>query len=177
MNDSADHPDQQKRLWRQYLAGSQPDSTDLSALDPNLLAAYLDGSAKLEQIEYRLASDPALLEELIELRQLCDLESTAVAPALLSRAKNLLSTQTTPSIRFQPAQPSLYTWWRRVQWAAAAAAVMLACLTGYSVGRITSHSKQRVETLVASNTSLDMEELISGPTLAISLPINGQNGR
>ena len=168
MTEATDRDNQQSRLWRQYLDRAQPASPDLSALDPNLLAAYLDESAKpeqIKQIESRLALEPALLEELIELRQLHDLKPAEVSPSLLERAKALA-----------PAPKLIrHTWWRPTRWAAAAA-VLLACLAGYSVGRNTFQGQQYAETLVSARLSQEMEELISEPTLAISLPLNGKNG-
>ena len=170
MGEAMDHDNQQSRLWRQYLAQAPPASPDLPALDLNLLAAYLEGSAnpkQLEQIESCLASDPALLEELIELRQLGQLKPAEVCPSLLERAKAL--SPATKLIRHSWASPT--------RWAAAAAAVMLAGLAGYSVGRDTFQGQQYAETLVAARASQEMQELISEPSLAISLPLNGNNGR
>ena len=180
MNEVMDQDNQQRRLWRQYLAQAQPKSVDPSALDSNVLAAYLDGTAKsdqVEQIESRLAWDPVLLQELIELRGLGDLESVAVSPSLLTRAKDLMAAELTRKAGPQPSETILYAWWRRFRWAAAAAAVLLACLGCYTVGRVTFRGQQRAETLVASNASLQMEELISDPTLGIVLPVNSNNGR
>ena len=180
MNEVMDQDNQQRRLWRRYLAQTQPQSADLSALDSSVLAAYLDGTAKpdqVEQIESRLAWDPVLLEELIELRELGNLEPAAVSPSLLSRAKDLMAAQPTRKTHPQLSETILYAWWRRFQWAAAAAAVLLACLGGYSVGQGTSRVQQRAETLVASNASWQMEELISDPALGIVLPVNSNNGR
>ena len=169
MSDVMDQDNQQSRLWRRYLAQAKPASTDLSALDLNLLAAYLEGSAKpeqIEQIESRLALDPALLQELIDLRQLGDLKPAKVPPSLLERGKAL------------PQSPKLilHSFWRLTRRAAVAAAVLLACLGGYSVGRDTFQGQHYAETLVAARASQEMDELISEPTLAISLPLNGKNG-
>ena len=180
MNEAMDQDNQQRRLWRRYLAQAQPESADLSAPDSNVLAAYLDGTAKpgqIEQIETRLAWDTALLEELIELRGLGDLKPDAVSLSLLSRAKDIMVAEPTHKTGSQLSETILYAWWRRLQWAAAAAVVLLACLGGYSVGRVTFRGQQQAETLVASNASLEMEELISDSTLGIVLPVNGNNGR
>jgi len=180
MNEVMEQDNQQRRLWRRYLAQAQAESAGLWALDSNVLAAYLDGTAKpdqVEQIESRLAWDTALLEELIELRELGNLEPAAVSPSLLSRAKDLMAAEPTRKTHPQPSETILYVWWRRFQWAAAAAAVLLACLGGYSVGRVTFSGQRQAETLIASNASLEMEELISDPTLGIVLPVNSNNGR
>ena len=180
MNEAREQDNQLRRLWRQYHAQDQAGSDDLGALDSNVLATYLDGTAKpdqVEQIESRLAWDTALLKELSELRELGNLEPAAVSPAILSRAKDLMAAEPTRKTQPQPSETILYAWWRRFQWAAAAAAVLLACLGGYSVGRVTFRGQQRADTLVASNASLQMEELISDPTLGIVLPVNGHNGR
>ena len=181
MNEAMDQDNQQRRLWRQYVAQVQvrPESADFPALDPNVLAAYLDGTAEpdqVEQIEARMASDPALLEELSELRQLCGPVPAAVSASLLSRAKTLALTKLVPKTPRQLSQPSTYTWWRHLQWAAVAAAVLVTALAGHSVGGATFRGQRRAESVISSRASLDMEELISEPTLGIIVPVNGNNG-
>ena len=180
MNEAMNQDNQQRHLWRQYHAQDQAGSDDLGALDSNVLATYLDGTAKpdqVEQIESRLAWDTALLEELSELRELGNLEPATVSPSLVSRAKDLMAAEPTRKTQPQPSETILYVWRRRFQWAAAAAAVLLACLGGYSVGRVTFSGQRQSETLVAANASLGMEELISDPALGIVLPVNSNNGR
>ena len=150
----------------------------LPPLDPNLLAAYVDGMAgqeEVELVEARLASDLALLEELIELRGLCHLKPAPISASMLNQAKALVLAQVT---RKTHSQPPLYTWWRHLQWAAAAAAILLACLGSYSIGQVTFRNQQWADSLAASRVSLEIEELISEPSLDIMLAaVNGRNER
>ena len=162
MSGALDSDNQDRTLWRQYAARAQ--NSHAPQIDTNTLAAYLDGSAEpkeVELVEARMASDPDFVDEIMTLRQIADLESTPAPPELLSRAKAL---------------PHRHVWRPRMQWVAAAAAVMLASLAGYNVGHGTVHAHQRAQSVVSSRAPLEMDELISEPTLAIFLPINGENG-
>jgi anti-sigma factor RsiW len=162
MNGPLDSDNQDRALWRQYAARARNPQTP--QVDANTLAAYLDGSAEpneVELVEARMAVDPAFVDQVMALRQMADLESTPAPTAVLSRAKGLTRR---------------HIWRPRMRWAAAAAAVMLASLAGYNVGHGTVHAHQRAQSVVSSRAPLEMDELISEPTLAIFLPINGKNG-
>ena len=179
MSESPDKDNQQSWLWRQYLAKVRPESQKLPALDPNVLAAYLDGTAKptdVAGVEARPVSDPGLLEELIELRGLRDLKPVAVSASVMNRAKAVPATKLAADTGRRLAQPSTYTWWRYLQWAAVAAAVLLSALAGHSVGGATFRGQHRAQSVVSSRASLEMEEFISEPTLGIIVPVNGNNG-
>ena len=152
---------QDRSLWAQYTARARSDSPAPPPLDPNLLAAYLDGSAEprdVELVEARMAADPALLDEVMALRQIADLESTPAPRAVLNRAKALAHR---------------HTWLPRMRWAAAAAALLLACLMGYSTGQ--GYRNARVSG--SMQASLEFDQLISEPAMGIILPLNGSNGR
>lgn len=179
MCESVDHDDRQSRLWQQYLAKARPESQNLPVLDPNVLAAYLDGRAKpaeIVQVETHLVSDPGLLEELIELQGLSHLKPAAVSPSLLSRAKALAPSKIAGNTRRQLSQPSTYTWWRHLQRGAVAAAILVSAFLGYNVGGATFRGQHRAQPVVTSRASLEMEEFISEPTLGIIVPVNGNNG-
>ncbi len=168
MNEKNQQNSDEKRLWRLFAAKDQSQPV-LSDLDPNLLAAYLDGNAnttQVEQIESLMASDPALLDELIELRQLQNAGPALVQPAFLDQLKAL-----------KPAQPATVALrqtgaWQRFHWAAAAAAVVFACVGGYSVGQTTFQDRNAAQTSITSQASLEMD----GFTLALVLQPNGSNG-
>jgi anti-sigma factor RsiW len=158
------HPDE-KRLWQQFSVQEQIQPV-LSDLDPNLLAAYLDGqadAAQVQQIESVIASNPVLLDELIELRSVQDAGPALVPESLLDRAQALLAPQQT--IR----RTSL---WQRLQWTAAAAAVLLACVGGYAIGQTTFEAQRTVEASVRSQATLEL----GGVGLAVILQPNGSNG-
>ncbi len=170
MNDRNQQYSDENRLWRQFAVQDRAQPI-LSDLDPNLLAAYLDDKADLaqvQQIEALMASNPALLEETIELRRLQGAGPALACQALLDRAKAL-------------APPAVLTadqtsWWQRLQWVAAAAAIFVACLGGYSLGRFTFRAQGLAEALVAADISRDVEAIVTEPTLAIIVWPNGQNG-
>lgn len=162
------HPDEE-RLWRQFAAQDRAPSA-LSDLAPNILAAYLDGKAdttQVEQIEALMASDPALLEQIIELRQLQDAGPAMVSQAFLDRAKALTAPQQT-----YPAAGRQAGAWQRFHWAAAAAAVVFACLGGYSIGHTTFQGQRSAQVSLSSQASLELD----GFTLALILQPNGSNG-
>ena len=165
MTEPLDSDIQNRQLWREYLAEEDLQLSDLPDLDPNLLAAYLDGSAQsaeIEHVEALLTTDPLLLEELMALRQMADMDSAPAPASFLHRAKAL---------------DRRYFWRPRLQWAAAAAAVLLACLIGYSVGGTTLRGQRQAQSLVSSRVSLEVDELISEPAFGIILPLNDNNGR
>ena len=173
MNESNQQHSNEKQLWRQFAAQDQTQPV-LSDLEPNLLAAYIDGKAdpsQVEQIESLMASNPVLLEELIELRQLQDAGPALVSQAFLDRAKALAAPQQTAPVAVRQAGAS-----HRVQWAAAAAAVVLACLAGYTIGQTTFQGQHSAQAAISSQAFLELDGLTSGPALALILQPNGSNG-
>ena len=176
MSEQRQQDDQQhraKRLWRRYLERAG-DAGPGPALDANALAAYLDGTARgkaAEQVEAGMASDPDLLEEVMELRALAGVEPTPPPEALLAKAKALAPAG---PARLRPTRSSSFVlqgFWRRVRWTAAAAAIVLACASGYSLGRETFRDSLRAD---AAETAV-LTELVSEPDLA-ELQANGGNG-
>ena len=165
MNGPLDSDNQDRSLWRQYASRAQ--NPQAPQVDANALAAYLDGSAEPEEVELveaRMALEPAFVDEVMALRQMAnlDFESTSAPPAALRRAKDLTRR---------------HIWWP--QWAAtaAAAAVLLACLVGYSVGNASHQSHRDDHAFASLRASLQMDDLISDPAIGIILPVNGNNGR
>ncbi len=162
------HPDE-KRLWQQFSAQEQTQPV-LSDLDPNLLAAYIDGqadAAQVQQIESLIASNPLLLDELIELRQLQDAGPALVSQSSLDRAQALSA----PSPTAQQARP-----WHHFQWAATAAAVVLACMGGYTIGQTTFQDRHLARAPMTSQTTPGLDALMADPILALILPPKGSNG-
>ncbi|MCK4850368.1 MAG: hypothetical protein KAT11_03400 [Phycisphaerae bacterium] len=170
MNQSNQQHPNEKQLWRQFAAQDQIQPV-LSDLDHNLLAAYIEGKAEasqVEQIEALMASNPDLLEELIELRRLQDAGPALVSQAFLDRAKALVPAS--------PIIPHRTAFWQPLQWAAAAAAVVFACLGGYNVGHSTFQSRYYTQASITSQTTPGLDALMADPILALILPPNGSNG-
>ncbi len=167
-----EHDNQDEQLWRRVAPGRPAGP---SPVDPESLAAYLDGTAsarQIEQIEAQMASDPALLGEAAELRQLLGATPTAAPESLLGRAKALAPEA---PVRAGPVT-TMQSWWRRTQWAAAAAAVVIACWSGYSFGRGTFQGQRRAQAASAAHASAWLEEMTTEPGLGIPQSLNGRNG-
>lgn len=173
----SEQAEQDRRLWRRYAAraGQPPGQPPLEA---NVLAAYLDGTAgpeTVERLEARMAADPAVLAEVMELRGLASVEGGPVPPAVLAKAKALVRAEAVesrpgPALVIRPR-----AWWQRLQWAAAAAVIVVSCLGGYSFGRDTFRAQVRAEA-AAEGASDGLEEIISGPDMTVNEDVNGGNG-
>lgn len=171
--------EQEKQLWHRYSVLTR-NKGQLSKLDPNMLAVYLEGKAdreEVEQVEARMASDPALLKEVAELREMLGMEAEPISVLLLDKAKALVPVG--PKLRAQSGsdiRASKSTWWRHFQSVVAAAAVVLACLGGFSVGRVTVRGYLQAQAVVSSGVSRELEELMAGPTLGIILQNKSRKG-
>ena len=171
MNERKQEYSDEKRLWRQYAERDQ-DHPILSDLDPNLLAAYLDGKAddgQVQQVEALMALDTALLEEIIELRQLQKAGPGLVSEAFLDRAKALVAGSSAKSAGVGAERTG---WWQRLQWAAVAAGILVACFAGYSVGNTTFQGQQISQASISSQALFELD----GLGLAEVLQPNGSNG-
>ncbi|MBN2713822.1 MAG: hypothetical protein JXR97_15495, partial [Planctomycetes bacterium] len=115
----------EKDLWRRFSESAQrADSAE--ELDPMLLASYLDGMAseeEVELVELAMLNNPALIEEVAELRSL--------ASGARDSAKII---------------PLRSDWW---QMAVAAAAVVVFSVLGFSLGR--EYQEETGATTLSSN--------------------------
>ena len=128
---------QEAALARSYLAEIARQS---DTLDPNLLAAWIDGTIDDEdvvEIESALASDPELRKFATELRINGPLESEPI-PSRILRALHALR---------QPDPPLAFDGSNRGRWLASAAAIAIAAL-GFLAGR------QSIHQTTPSNTDL-----------------------
>jgi|GEM_PF-6157269 len=120
-------------LWQRYR-----DNIDRGAPgvcpDANSLAAYLEGNISentLREIEAHLAGCPDCLTALEELRSLLDLPAGNVPVRITERAKELVNPIPRPG-EIRPL--SGISWLRTVGWAAAAACIAAAGITGMELG-------------------------------------------
>ena len=124
-----------------------------------LLAAYLDGrldGPEAEALEARLMADPALLDQLLDLRQALA-ENPEPAPAsMVARAKALRATPARKS-----AAPPWYGvfagWLRPAVPAFAVLTVVLACAGAFELGRYQS------ERILLQEASAQADERRPGP--------------
>lgn len=179
INEDMKQNEQEKQLWRRYSALTR-NKGQLPELDPNLLAAYVEGRAdreEVEQVEAQMASDPVLLKEVTELREVLGMEAGSIPVLLLAKAKALAPVGAKPKAWSRSdIRASKSAWWRHIQAGAAAAVVVLACLGGFSVGRVTVRGHLQAQAAVSSGVSHELEELMAGPALGIILQNNGRNG-
>ena len=153
MNTPNASSEQDAELWRRFAHASrapqeQPD------VDPNLLAAYLDGTAtsdEVETVERAMASDPELVETVKELRGLKDAAPEALSEPGLARAKMALSAA---ALRAAVRARKL-AWWQRV---AAAAAIVATSLVGYYFGRGTSDVRASTDAELASAATFEWQQ-------------------
>ena len=182
MSDPAEHDDEQRQLWRRYLARSAGGPAP-PGLNANLLASYLDGTAdpeEIERVEARLADDPESLEDARELRLLTSrLEPERVPRSLFRRAKALVPPREGAADADRAPRLVLSLsrrpWWQRLQWMAAAAVVVVAALGGYSFGRETYRDQARADQSTAASASLLIEDIVSESALPGG-QVNGENG-
>lgn len=167
-NDDAD-----RRLWqqaRQAPAGvGLPEPADL---DPNDLAAYLDGRADpalVQRIEQRLAVDRQCLETVIELRQIGAGPSRGTGPdvavpaAVTSAAKRLVGPVSDGN---KAAAWPLKINWSRLQWAAAAVFILTAGWGGYRTG-LNAYPTDTLTDTTTPALVFDLEGTMDEPSVSL----------
>lgn len=128
-------------LWRMARQGWQAPGDDGSP-DALLLAAYLDGGLAEDEaarLEARLAGEPALLDELLALRESLAAAAEAAPASAIARAQAVYPERPAFRVVAAPA-PSLLDrvfslWLRPAVPAVAAAALLLACAGAFELGR------------------------------------------
>lgn len=138
MND--ERVNSERQLW-QRLSDKGQAGPDSAHLDPNLLAAYVEGrvnQAQAIQVERAMAGDAALLDTVIAMRGVARVsggEEEVVPDSVLTRAKALVS-QGRGVVGENPSHRDRLVgqWQRGVRWAAAAVIVLAVGLTGYRTG-------------------------------------------
>jgi len=144
---------QDAELWRRFSKapgpiGARPD------IDPNLLAAYLDGMVtpdEIELVERAMATDPELVETVNELRQLKDAAPAALSEPALARAKMALSAAASRA----DVHARKVAWWQRV---AAAAAIVAMAFAGYRFGLGTSEVRASTDNELASAATFELQQ-------------------
>jgi anti-sigma factor RsiW len=142
--EAQEHNSDPRQLWSRFTPDPEApvgDST-ADAVDPNDLAAYVEGRAEpllVERTEVLMRQDPQFLEEVIELRRLhrgpvenapAEVVARAIAagpqaPTVDTDVIGRIGAEVGPALR----------WWMGVRWTAAAAVVILACFGGFTFGQ------------------------------------------
>lgn len=178
MDNDMNQDRQERELWKRYSA--QPAKPGAAQFNPNVLAEYLDGragKAQIEQIEAKMAEDSAFLQEVKELRELSSIEKEQAPEELVDKLKALQPS----GLKLRPGPEAndgarRVSWRRQIEWGAVAAAVLLACLGGYNLGRTTSRGQLGAGYSVASSISPELADLATDPVIGFVLPENGRNG-
>ena len=152
-------------LWQRARAGLFGAEPPGDAVDPMLIAAYLDGSlddAEKAALESRLLRDPEGLDLLIASRQALDEGPAAHVPeAVFDRAEAL--------VRAAPAgSDGLFhrvgAWLAAAEtaspaaaWSAAVASFVLACVVGFALGESSYESLATIAKVLSSETGLGLD--------------------
>lgn len=136
MNCSRDDEERNRDLWRRFAdaAGKAAAEDDL---DPNVLAAYLDGAAgpeEAEAVERAMAADASLVDAVVELREALADGRAEVPEPVRARLRAALSTEAGRARGRHAtwAPPIGMPWYVGI---AVAAAVLIASLLGFEMGR------------------------------------------
>lgn len=156
---------QDRQLLERYSAQVRSGPSGTEPIEPNTLAAYLDGTAddvQAARVEQAAASDPELLDQILALRDVQQvLQGEAGQPALpeWARQKAFARRALTKARATHPAAPP----WMRVgqlgtQWAAAALFVMAAGIAGYMAGQQTAMSDTAVNVAASQFEDFELEQ-------------------
>jgi len=167
-------PRQQNRLdrdlWRRF-SDAAPKAKKPGEIDPNLLAAYLDGTASEkegEEVEHAMLADPSVLDMVRELREIGAAAPVVVPETVKAQARALVPSEIAPRRKVFRGR-----WADAVQWLAAAAAILAVSAWGYWLGQNTSAMQTQTASLVPTSLSLEVEE--TNESAAI-FDVNGGNG-
>lgn len=165
-------------LWRRAReAGAPPGEVREEAEAPEALwlAAYLDGSLAEDEaarLEAQLAGDPALLDELLVLRETLAAGPEVVPAGVVEKAQALRPEQKEalrPQRKAQQAAPAregswfghlLAGWLRPAVPAFAAVALVLACAGAFELGRYQGEQMDSTQTAEASDSEVPVDLLL-----------------
>ncbi len=161
-------------LWRRFSEGRSPAA---EAPDALTLAAYLDGAldeTEVARLEAWLAADPALLDEMLALRQSLDTAPASAPAAVVARARALRREQNEPLRRVAPAarsagagQPGWLArlfgpWLRPAVPAFATLAVAIACAGAFELGRYQAEQLEAEQSAARAESDVPVDLLLEG---------------
>ena len=150
MSDMHDDDSPLRELWARFRRGAKAPSGICP--DPNVLAAYLDGTlpaAEAETVEAHLASCAGCLDTVTAFRSV-EREAAQTPEAVVRRAKALVA-------------PRLRVVWKAVRWTAAAASLLLACASGYVLGARSAVTRMEIDREIAKTTSVGIAPEAAAP--------------
>lgn len=155
-------------LWRRVRTGWRPVRED-QAPDALLLACYLDGGlseAEAARLEARLAAEPALLDDLLALREGLATAPEAVPAGVVERAQAAYRGK--PALRAVSGRtPSLLdrlfgSWLRPAVPAFAAVVLLVACAGAFEAGRYQGERLEATQTAELADSEVPVDLLIDG---------------
>lgn len=161
-------------LWRRFSEGR---SLAAEAPDALTLAAYLDGAldeTEVARLEAWLAADPALLDEMLALRQSLDTAPASAPAAVVARARALRREQNeslrpvAPAARSAGAgQPGWLErlfgpWLRPAVPAFATLAVAIACAGAFELGRYQAEQLEAEQSAARAKSDVPVDLLLEG---------------
>lgn len=172
MREENDKTDEGAALWRRARASWSPVRDD-DAPDPLLLAAWLDGRLAEDEaarLEARLTAEPALLDELLGLREGLAAVAEAAPAGVVERARALRAAGPgkVPLARAAAAErPSLLdrlfgSLLRPAVPALAAIALLFACAGALELGRYQAEQLDSAQTAAASDSDVPVDLLMGG---------------
>lgn len=169
-------------LWRRFSEGRSPAA---EAPDALTLAAYLDGAldeTEVARLEAWLAADPALLDEMLALRQSLDTAPASAPAAVVARARALRPEQNEALRREQneplrPVAPAARSagagqpgwlarlfgpWLRPAVPAFATLAVAIACAGAFELGRYQAEQLEAEQSAARAESDVPVDLLLEG---------------
>lgn len=154
-------------LWRRARRGWRPVADD-EAPDALLLAAYLDGRLAEDEaarLEAHLAAEPALLDELLALRESLAAGHEAAPAGVVMRAQ-ALRTKSPPRAAAAPRRSLVERFFgfslRPAVPVLAGLALLLACAGAFELGRYQSERFDTAQTAEVSDADLPVDLLMGG---------------
>ncbi|MFQ5776250.1 MAG: hypothetical protein ACE5GS_17165 [Kiloniellaceae bacterium] len=151
-------------LWRLARPGWLDAVAAAEAPDPMVLAAYLDGNLDPDaraRVEAWMAASPAGLDLVAAAREAREAAAPAVVPdRVLRRASALVRAGSASGARAGDWRArmasALAAWARSTAWAGVAAAILLASLSGFELGRTGVEHLASLDALMADDVRLVM---------------------
>jgi anti-sigma factor RsiW len=166
MTKDIQHKHKDARLWARARDGWRETMPPAPEPDPLVLAAYLDGSldeAARAQVEAWMAGSPDALDLAMAARDALVAGPAPPPDSLIARASGLVRTQDSKGAGTSGGPSSWFAelfspaaWTRPAGWAGSAAAILIACLIGFELGRAGSAQYGAGDIQLAEETGFEI---------------------